>query len=128
MEKNSFIKIIIKDMRVHVRIGLHAHEQENGFTQDIIVNIALYAKADGYLDEPSRESIIDYDYIHSAIKAWADRAHVMLIETYLAELLDVCFEHPKVEAAKISITKPDIFDDVEQVGVETYMTRDDWDA
>lgn len=126
MKKNSHIKIILEDMQVNVRIGLHPHEQENGRSQAILVNVELFANSNNYLHDATHQSIINYDYIHDAIRDWADRPHVMLIETYVSELMDICFREQKVEAAKISITKPDIFDDVERVGVEAFMTRDDW--
>ncbi len=127
MKKDSHIKIILKDMHVNVRIGLHAHEQENDRSQRIVVNVTLFTDAKNYLNHPTKDSIIDYDYIHDGVLAWADKPHVMLIETYLSDLIDLCFEHPKVAAAQVSITKPDIFEDVEQVGVETFMTREDWE-
>ncbi|MGB0720436.1 MAG: dihydroneopterin aldolase [Bdellovibrionales bacterium] len=123
---SSYVKIIVKNMVVDVRIGLHAHERENDRTQRVIVNVELFTDPKGYLDNPQPDTIIDYDYIYNAITAWAQKPHVLLIETYLGELVDLCFEHSKVEAARVSITKPDIFEEVEQVGVEVYASRADW--
>lgn len=127
MENNSHVKIVIKDMVVDVRIGLYAHEKAGGRSQRIIVNVELFLDK-SYLSDITPETIMDYDTIHSAILGWSEAPHVLLIETYANDLLDICFTDDRVEAAKISITKPDIFDDVERAGVEVFMTRVDWSA
>lgn len=127
MENNSHVKVIVKDMIVDVRIGLHPHEQEGERSQRVIVNVELFAVTQGYLENPSRENIIDYDYIYDGIKEWSARAHTLLIETYLKELVDLCFRDERVNACRVSVTKPDIFEEAERVGVEVFMKREDWE-
>ncbi len=126
MKNNSLVRIIIKDMIVNVRIGLYDHEKENGRSQRIIVNVELFADAQGYLDNPTRDTIIDYDDVYGEIKKWANNGHTELIETYLKGLLGVCFKNEKVQEARVSIAKPDIFEEAERVGVEVHMTRQEF--
>ena len=121
----SYVRIMLKKMHVDVRIGLHAHEQ-GGHRQKVIVNVELFADAGDYLSNPQRESIINYDHIYEAVKAWAERPHTLLIETYLAELLPVCFFDSRIAACRLSITKPEVFSDVEEAGVEVFMRREDY--
>jgi len=128
MKNNSLVRIIIKDMIINVRIGLHDHEKENDRSQRIIVNVELFADAKGYLDNPSRDTIIDYDDIYQEIKKWANNGHTELIETYLKGLLGVCFQNERVQSARVSIAKPDIFEEAEHVGVEIEMNRREWEG
>lgn len=115
-------------MIINVRIGLHDHEKENDRSQRIIVNVELFADAKGYLDNPSRDTIIDYDDIYQEIKKWANNGHTELIETYLKGLLGVCFQNERVQSARVSIAKPDIFEEAERVGVEIEMNRREWEG
>lgn len=128
MKNNSFVKIVVKDMVIDMRIGMHDHEKENARKQRVFINVELFAAAENYLSDICYKNIIDYDHIYSAVNKWAEREHTDFIETYIKELLDLCFEDERVEAANVSITKPDIFKEAERVGVEVYMTRDDWGA
>lgn len=121
----GYVRIVLQGMEIDVRIGLHAHEQ-GGKSQRIIVNIELFAALGDYLRNSTRESIIDYDHIYNAVKGWAGRPHTFLIETYLAELVQICFEDTRIEACRVSVLKPDIFADVEQAGVEVFMRREDY--
>lgn len=128
MQKDSHIKIIVKDLNVDVRIGLHDHEKEHGRSQRIIVNVELFAGVSGYLKDAGHDTIIDYDDIYTGIQQWSQNDHTELIETYLSDLLGLCFRYDTVTAARVSITKPDVFEDAEQVGVEVFMTRSDWET
>lgn len=126
MENNSHAKIVLTDMEIDVRIGLHAHEQEGGRSQRILVSVELFVSAVDYLTDTTKDTIIDYDYIYGGIKAWANRPHTLLIETYVHELLGLCFKDERIAAARVSVTKPDIFPDVARAGVEAFMCRADW--
>ncbi len=118
---DNTVQIILNNVVLDVRIGLEDHEK--GRTQRILVNIALYAQAGAYLSTVTPETLINYNVIHSALQNWANRPHVELIETYVNELLVLCFEDPRVEAVDLSITKPDIYDNAEEVGVRVSMSR-----
>lgn len=126
--EGSFVRIMLQDMEVDVRIGLHPHEQENGRRQKVLVNIELFAALGDYLRDPDRESIIDYDHIYNAVKSWAERPHTLLIETYLAELVPICFAEPRITACRVSVSKPEVFPDVENVGVEVFVRRADFEG
>ena len=47
------------------------------------------------------------------------------VEVLVAELVDLCFEHKRVEACRVSVLKPDIFNDAAAAGVEAYVRRAD---
>jgi dihydroneopterin aldolase len=122
MKESSHVRVALKDVSLQVRIGLH--EWEKNGPQRVVVNVELFASGAKYIMED--HPILDYDPIYQALKTWPDRPHTLYIETFLKELLDLSFRDERVEAARVSVMKPDIFPHAEAVGVETYMTRADY--
>ncbi len=70
------------------------------------------------------QGLIDYDPIRDALKAWPSRPHTDLLETLVDELVGLCFRHPAVQACRVSVLKPDIFNEAAAVGVEVYRRRE----
>ena len=115
--------MMIRDLVVHVRLGVHAHERIPDKPQRIVVNVEMFSDGTSHLEGEGLASVIDYDPIHSAVVAWEGRPHVLLIETLLEELIAICFRDARVLAAKVSIVKPDIYDAAAAAGVEIYRVR-----
>ncbi|MAI62026.1 MAG: hypothetical protein CBB87_05980 [Micavibrio sp. TMED27] len=124
MEKNSHVKIFLDSIELPLRIGIFDHEKNA--PQRAVVDLELYADPKTYLKTVNLETIIDYGVLYEAIKAWAIRPQVQLIEDYLKELLDLCFEHEAVSACRASIRKLDVFGKDQGAGVEVFMHRADW--
>ena len=124
MKKNSHVRIFLDSIEVPLKIGIYDHEQNT--PQRVVVDAALFADMDQYLKVVSTDTIIDYSRLYKAIKAWAERPQVQLIEDYLKELADLCFEHDAVQACQISIRKADVFGPEQGAGVELYTTREEW--
>lgn len=123
MKKDSYVSVFVEDLTVNVCIGLKAWEQK---PQRLTVTVALYADPVSYLSHVGEASIVDYDRIHRAISEWPARPHTNLIESYIRELLDLAFSFKNVEAADIKISKPDIYPDAADAGVEVFMKRADY--
>ena len=115
----------MQDMCVMVRIGLCPEEQDE--PQRLMINVELFVNVEDYLFKVDNDSIVDYSKVWEAIKTWEERPHTPLIETYLHELLDICFKDSRVQSCRVSITKPDIFEKTERAGVEVFMQRDDYE-
>jgi dihydroneopterin aldolase len=86
-----------------------------------VVNVELYAAPAARIKGHS--SIVDYDYIREALKKWPRRKHTVFIETLLDELVNLCFRDKRVQAARVSIFKPDIYNEAAGAGVEIYRVR-----
>lgn len=123
MNKESYISVFAKNMRVNVRIGLKNFER--AAPQFLDVSVELFTDVH-YLTQVDEGSIIDYALIYEAIKAWESRDHVDLIETYLKELLELGFFFSNVTALRASISKPDIFDEAQAAGLEVFIRRADY--
>jgi 7,8-dihydroneopterin aldolase/epimerase/oxygenase len=117
----GYVRMMIRDLVTEVQLGLHPWERHPEKPQRIVINVELYAAPQGPIKGHS--SIVDYDYIRQAIKKWPRRKHTVFIETLLDELVKLCFRDKRVEAARVSIFKPDIYNEAGGAGVEVYRVR-----
>ena len=122
--QESSVKIFLDSVEVPLKIGIYPHEHEA--PQRAVVDVELFADPAVYLKTLSLDTIIDYAVFYDAIKSWADRPQVMLIEDYLKELVALCFEHEMVTACRVGIKKADVFGPEQGAGVEVFMNRVDW--
>ena len=67
--------------------------------------------------------MLNYDTIRDALKTWPQKPHTDLIETLIEELIALCFADSRVEACRVSILKPDIFNEAAGAGLEVYRLR-----
>jgi 7,8-dihydroneopterin aldolase/epimerase/oxygenase len=121
----AYTKILLKNVEVTARVGLASWERER--PQRLLVNIEFFAASDDYLRDVTNTSIIDYCPLYDRIQSWRTRAHVDLIETFVSELLNACFDCPQVIACKVSVTKPEVFDQAEGAAAEAFMHRQDYE-
>jgi dihydroneopterin aldolase len=120
----SHIRIVLRDIETEAHVGLHPWERHAERPTRLIVNVEMFAKLTRPLSEETPESIIDYDPIRAALKAWPTRPHTPLLETLLHELVTLCFRDQRVAACRVSIMKPDIFNEAAGAGVEVFQLRE----
>jgi dihydroneopterin aldolase len=120
--ESGYVRMMIRDLVTEVRLGLHPWERHPEKPQRIVVNIELYAapKSAKYKDV---SAVVDYDYIRNALRKWPRRKHTVFIETLLEELVKLCFKDKRVQACRVSIFKPDIYNEAAGAGVEVYKVR-----
>ena len=121
---SSYIRVVLRDIETEAHVGLHPWERHPERPTRLIVNVEMFAPLTRPLSEETPETIVDYDPIRAALKAWPSRPHTKLLETLLHELVTLCFRDPRVSACRVSIMKPDIFNEVGGAGVEVYQVRD----
>jgi len=118
----GYVRMMIRDLVTEVRLGLHPWERHPEKPQRIVVNVELYAAPQtGRYKHVS--SVVDYDYIREALRKWPRRRHTVFIETLLEELVTLCFKDKRVKAARVSIFKPDIYNEAAGAGVEIFRVR-----
>ena len=118
----GYVRMMIRDLVTEVRLGLHPWERHPEKPQRIVVNVELYA-APQTTRYKHVSSVVDYDYIREALRKWPRRRHTVFIETLLDELVKLCFRDKRVMAARVSIFKPDIYNEAAGAGVEIYKVR-----
>lgn len=120
--QNGYVRMMIRDLVTEVRLGLHPWERHPEKPQRIVINVEMYARP------PSRggknvASVVDYDYVRDALRKWPRRKHTVFIESLLEELVKLCFRDKRVVACRVSIFKPDIYNEAAGAGVEIYRVR-----
>ncbi len=112
--KTSYVRAILKDVQTEARIGLHPWERHPERPSRLLVGVEMFANGRVFLD---------YDPVRAAIGTWPGRPHTDLLETLAEEIVAVCFANPLVEACRVSVMKPDIFNEAGGAGVEFYRLR-----
>jgi dihydroneopterin aldolase len=119
----SHVRVVLRDVHVQASVGLHAWERHAERPSRLIVNVEMFAYSAGPVDGGGRAGIIDYDPVRRTIAAWPGRPHVDLLETLVEELVAACFDNAAVQACRVSVVKPDIFNDAAAAGVEVFRVR-----
>ncbi len=120
----DYTRVILRDVEVEVQVGLHPWERHPERPARLIVNVELFAHLPaGSRGRRSAKPAIDYDEIRAELKKWRRRRHVPLLEALAEELIRLAFRNPQVEACRVSLMKPDIFNEAAGAGVELYRLR-----
>jgi dihydroneopterin aldolase len=122
---DPYTKIVLQNVEVTTRVGLASWERER--PQRLIVSLELFAASSDYLKDVTVDSIIDYCPIYDRIQSWGTRAHTDLIETLVSDLLNACFDCPRVIACKVSVTKPEVLDRAQCAGAEAFVHRREYE-
>jgi dihydroneopterin aldolase len=117
--ERDHIRMVMRDLVVEIGIGLHPWEELR--PQRLVVNVEAWAYVGAPYTDEDAEAILDYDHIRDVIREeWPRRAHVKLLEPLAEELIQLCFAHGAVAAARVRLEKPDIFSEAQGVGIELY--------
>ena len=116
-------RVFLRDYAVHIDIGVHDFEKQGA--QRVLINVDLYVplivstpRADE-LDE-----VLDYDFIRRTVAERVSHGHIHLQETLADDVLRLMLAHPKVRAARVSTSKPDVYPDCADVGVEVFGLKE----
>ena len=61
--------------------------------------------------------------IRRTVAARLSKGHIHLQETLCDDILTQVLAHPKVQAARVSTAKPDVYPDCDAVGVEVFRAK-----
>jgi dihydroneopterin aldolase len=122
----SYERVALEDVTVELQVGIEQWERVPGKTQRLLVTVEMFRHRDAFAGGSVAECI-DYDRVHRHITDhWtATRAHVDLLESLLEELVAVCFEDARVEACRVAIRKPHVYNGRAVPVVEVYRLRPD---
>ncbi|MCB9995700.1 MAG: dihydroneopterin aldolase [Rhodospirillales bacterium] len=119
--EGSYTKIIVKNLRLNMFIGVHDHEHDK--EQAVIVSVELTVDDNPEWKKDSIDAVLNYESIVSGIKFIAKRGHINLLETYAGYIADFCLKEPQVRDVMVLVEKPDIFDFVDAMAVELYRIK-----
>ena len=116
----DYIRITLQKVEVEVSLGLHPWERHPERPTRLLVSIDLFA----YQEAHNRHVAINYDSLRNFLKTWRNRPHTELLEELAEDLIAVCFEDTNVDACRVELIKPDIFNEAAGAGIEVYRRRE----
>jgi len=108
--------ILLDSLEVETDIGFH--DFEIGQPQRLLVTVQIWL---GDLDVPPGDDpagALDYDYLRNEVKALASARRYNLQETLAHAIFQRFAALAGVKALRVATSKPDIYPDAKQVGVE----------
>ncbi|MCG7361193.1 dihydroneopterin aldolase [Roseomonas sp. ACRSG] len=116
-------RVFIRRLEVRARLGIYPHEAE---PQRVLIDVELLARDDAAphgvgADDFAR--VVDYEAVVLAARAAAAEGHVLLAETLAERIALAALADSRVQAARVTVEKPDIFPDVAGVGVTVERLR-----
>lgn len=114
----------IKDYVVETRCGLHPWEKHPERPNRLIINVWLYAPLKSGPMEP--QSFVDYDVVADFLKTFPARPHTNKLETLVDGIMKVGFSIAAVTHCRVSVMKPDIFNNAAGAGIDVVRTRKSW--
>lgn len=117
-------RILLTDMIVQGRIGVHQHEQ--GQAQRVRVSIELLVEETGAGPEHDDiGEVVDYDHLVLMVRDMVGSGHIQLVETLAERLARASLYDPRILTARVRVEKLDVFEDVAAIGVEIERHRGD---
>ena len=96
--------INIRNLRLRTFIGFNPEETEK--QQDVVINIEInYSFAESVLRDEVGDAL-NYKVITKKVIAHVENGRFLLLEKLVADVLDICSDHPDVDHARVSIDKP----------------------
>ena len=108
------VVVLIRDLELLARIGVHGHEQ--GKLQPVRINVALSAEMGSGGDR--LENAVDYEAVADRIRGLVAAGHINLAETLAERIAAACFEDRRVKHARIRVEKLHALPGAEAAGVE----------
>lgn len=123
---NSTIAIAFKRVELAIQIGEHPWEKFPERPTRLIVDLTLTFDYRDYFERHG--GYVDYDPLRAYLKELETRPHVNKLEVFARDILRRCFATTPAQRVKLSVCKPDIFMEMDGVGVEIDIARTDFAA
>lgn len=110
-------RLFLREVVLDANIGIHAFERAGA--QKLVINVDLFVLLS--VSTPQHDKIgevVDYDIVRTVVRRRIERGHINLQETLVDDIANELLAHPGVHAVRVTSEKPDVYDDVEAVGVE----------
>jgi dihydroneopterin aldolase len=117
----GYVSSRVLGIETEVAIGIHPWERHAERPNRLRVDVEMFVPVDAV--SASGSGIVDYDPVRDLVRGWRGRPHVEFLETLAEELLAECFRDPRVAAARVAITKTQIFPEAAGAGIEVFRPR-----
>ncbi|MCX7371827.1 MAG: dihydroneopterin aldolase [Alphaproteobacteria bacterium] len=117
----GYVASRVTGITVDVAIGMHPWEKHPARPNRLSVDVEMFVPVGAV--QASAAGIVDYDPVRDLVRGWAGRPHVEFLESLADELLAEAFRDPRVAAARLRITKTQIFSEATGAGIEVFRRR-----
>lgn len=114
-------QVFIKDLLVRGIIGIN--DWERAASQDILINIVLFADLHRAGESDDIADCINYRTVAKKVQAHAESANRFTVEALAADIARLCLEDPKVQKTRVRVEKPGAVRFSHSVGVEIERSR-----
>ena len=120
------VRVVIADVIVERSCGVHPWERHAQRPNRLKITVEMMAHLPP--GPMKANAFIDYDRIRNYLKTFPSLPHTDLLETIVEEIVAKCFEDGRIEACRVSVLKPDIFNEAGAAGVEVLRTKAQWEG
>ena len=113
--------IVIRDLRVETRIGIHRPECHR--LQNVSIDLEIGVPGATVFTSDKVSDTIDYEQVALRIKALASSQHFRLVETFADRIAKLLLEDFKAPWVKVSAAKIGILPNAKFVGVSIERRR-----
>lgn len=118
----STLSIVMRGAELFVRIGEHPWEKEKAsrLKLDLILHFAFadyFGKHGGY---------VNYDPVRDFLKSLEEKPHVDRLEDLARTIIIACFAMTPAARIELRVMKPDIFAEMDAVGLHFDVRREDF--
>lgn len=114
-DRPDLYEIFLRGIELDARVGVHRFERER--PQRIRLDLTLFVSRAGEPESDRLGDVLNYERVVEAVRALCAGAHINLLETVAERIAKLCLAEAQVAGVRVSVAKPDIFPDVEAVGV-----------
>ena len=116
LAENKKQEIYFKNIEIMCNIGVYKHEKEK--SQRVIVNIKILLSDTVKPKNDKINETLNYNLVYTKIKNIAKSQHFNLVETLANQIFKYLISFDKITHLSVSISKPDIYGDCEEVGYQ----------
>lgn len=114
----SVRKVFVRGLELQARLGVYPHEKTapQRIRMHIELDVVDESAAIG-IGPDDLKRVVDYGHLVRAAREAVAQGHVLLVETLAETVAAFALRDRRVLHARVSIEKPDAFDDTDCVGV-----------
>ena len=121
-ENDMSQSIFFRDIELLCKIGVYEHERRN--PQRVIINLKLILSNELSPKNDKIDETLNYDIVYRKIKDITSSQHFNLVETLANQIFKNLKSLNKVSDLTVSVAKPDIYEDCNEVGYEISSIKD----